>query len=116
MSDNITNRQIHELDPLYKIKGKDEILIDDGKVTYRTTVDTLLGYIAKQINEGTFPEEMFQTASIINIPEGTSLPASGRTPGNYYLRECSYTDAQLNAGLNPTIVVSPNMALRIVNK
>lgn len=110
------NRQIHELDPLYKLTGKEEVIVDNGEQTFRTTLDTLLGFIVKQVNEGSFPDQMTESSAIVTIPEGENLPASGRKPGNYYLRECSHTRVQINAGLSSTIVVSPNMALRLISE
>lgn len=115
MSDSALNKQIHELDALNKITGKEEMLIDNGEYSFRVTVDSLLGYIAKQINAGTLPEEMLNSTSIEEIPEGEELPASARKEGNYYLRVCSHSDAKHNAGLSNNIVVSPNMGLRIIS-
>ena len=112
--DVIGNKRITELDPLNKLTGKEEVIIDNGDMTYRVTVDTLLGFIVKKVNEGSFPETMMEAASVVVIPEGERLPASGRTPGSFYLRECSHVKAQINAGLSSNITVSPNMALRII--
>lgn len=46
-------KQIHELNQLNKLNGKEELLIDNGEVTLRVTVDTMLGYIRDQINGST---------------------------------------------------------------
>ena len=46
-------KQIHELNPLAKLSGKEELLIDNGEGTLRVTVDTMLGYIRDQINAST---------------------------------------------------------------
>lgn len=110
----IGSKNISELDPLYKIQGTEEILIDNGEFTMKTTVDTMLGYIAKQINSGTIPDTVFSSCNIIEMPEGEYIPITSRKDGNFYLRECDSTQAQFNAGLPSSITVSPNMGLRIV--
>lgn len=109
-----TNKQITDLDELKKLNGKESVLVDNGEYSYRTTIDTLLGYIANQINAGTFPSEMLKSTSITVIPEGTSLPASARVDGNFYIRECNSEDAS-NIAVNGSIIVSPNMGLKIVS-
>ena len=116
MSTILGNKRITELDPLNKLNGKELLLIDSGdeETSMKVTVDTLLGYIAKQINAGTMPEDIYSSCNIINIPIGETIPVSSRVDGNYYLRTCNIHEAQINAGIPSTIIVSPNMALRIV--
>lgn len=116
MSIILGNKRITELDPLNKLSGKELLLIDSGneEPSMKITVDTLLGYIAKQINAGTMPDDMYNSCSIIDIPIGEDIPVASRVDGNFYLRTCSIHEAQINAGIPSTIIVSPNMALRIV--
>lgn len=110
------NKRIIELDPLNKLSGKELMLIDyaEGETTMKVTVDTLLGYIADQINKGTIPEGVYSSSSIIEIPVGSDIPVASRVDGNFYLRTCELHEAQIAAGIDSTIVVSPNMALKIV--
>lgn len=124
-------KQIHELYPLYKLHGKEEVLIDNGDVTLRVTVDTLLGYIRDQIiislggdpTTGTgavYPPTGGDGTSVVAgqcihvIKEGESLPVESRLPNHYYLRVCNTVDAKLSAGLYKLIRVSPNMGLRLI--
>ena len=95
------NKRITELDPLPKLTGKELMLIDDGNDSLKVTVDTLLGYIAKEIN-------------IIEIPENEDIPIVSRLDGNYYLRTVSTDRPQISAAVGSVIRVSPNMALKIV--
>lgn len=111
------NRRITELDPLYKLTGKELMLVDyvdENAPTMKVTVDTLLGYIADQINKGTLPEDIYTSCNIIEIPIGTDIPVASRVDGYAYLRTCELHEAQIAAGIDSTIVVSPNMALKIV--
>lgn len=121
MSEPVTGtfetKQIHELDPLYKLQGKEQVLIDNGDHTLRVTVDTLLGYIRDQINGdgggGTQPTEPGSTIHLIE--EGDpNIPIESRLEGHYYIRVVKAMDAQLYSGLPRIIKVSPNMQLRLI--
>ena len=121
MSEPVTGtfetKQIHELDPLYKLQGKEQVLIDNGDHTLRVTVDTLLGYIRDQINGdgggGTQPTELGSTIHLIE--EGDpNIPIESRLEGHYYIRVVKAMDAQLYSGLPRIIKVSPNMQLRLI--
>lgn len=113
------NKRIIELNQLGKLTGKELMLIDtedpNGE-TMKVTVDSLLGYIAKEINAGNYPESIFTASTIVEIPEGEDIPIASRVDGNYYLRTINTTDAKISAGIDRTIVVSPNMALELVDK
>lgn len=109
------NKRIQELPSLGKIGGKEMMLIDNGEDTFKVTVDSLLGYIAKEINTGTISGDIFGGSSIIEIQPGEDIPISSRVDGNYYLRICDTIEAQINAGIPTTIRVSPNMGLHIIN-
>lgn len=117
MSDYSTitgNRRITELDQLNKLTGKELMLIDNGEVSMKVTVDSLLGYIAKEINAGTFHEGMFSSCNITEMDIDEDIPVASRVDGNKYLRTCRTYEAQIAAGIDTTIIVSPNMGLRIV--
>lgn len=108
------NKRITELEQLKKLSGLELMLIDDGVTAKKVSVDTLLGYIAKEINSGTISEDLFSSCNIIEIPVGEDIPVVSRIDGNYYLRTCEVKDAQIAAGMDTTIVVGPNMALKLV--
>lgn len=112
----LANRRITELDPLNKLTGKELMLIDypEDETTMKVTVDTLLGYIADQINKGTLPDDIYTSCNIIEIPIGSDIPVASRVDGYAYLRTCELHEAQIAAGIDSTIIVSPNMALKIV--
>lgn len=139
VSGSFETKQIHELYPLQKLHGKEEVLIDNGDVTLRVTVDTLLGYIRDQIIislggdpttgtgvvyppsgsiEGGNGEGSSSTIAhgqcIHVIKEGESIPVESRIPNHYYIRICNTVDAKLSAGLYKLIRVSPNMGLRLI--
>lgn len=108
-------KRINELTALNKISGKEEVIVDDGNLSYRVSVDSLMGYIANQINSGTFDPSTIQTSSgIVVIPETETLPAESRVAGNMYLNVISSTEAKVTAGTTQRIKVSPNMGLKIV--
>lgn len=109
------NKRIIELDPLGKLTGKELTVVDSTEGTFKVTVDSLLGYIAKQINSGTIPSDIFSSCNIIDMPVGQIIPIASRVDGNFYLRTCDVVDAQIAAGMNSTIRVSPNMSLKIVS-
>lgn len=109
------NKRITELNPLQKLDGQEEILIDNGEDTYKTTVDTLLGYIAQQINAGAAVSPVNNSSNIIVIGEGEDIPIASRVDNTYYMKVCSSKSARISAGLSLSIGVSPNMSLRLVN-
>lgn len=113
-TESATSKRITELQALNKLTGREEILIDNGDNALRVTVDSLLGYIANQINTGTFPEEMTKSSAVVIIEEGETLPAISRIEGNIYYRVVSTKEAKINAGLTSRIKVSPNMGLKII--
>lgn len=124
MADSVTGtfstKQIHELNPLAKLSGKEEVLIDNGEGTLRVTVDTLLGYIRDQINASTGGDAggtvISSTSAIHIINKGDpDVPVESRPEGHYYLRVVDVIDAQLASGLPRIIKVSPNMGLRIID-
>lgn len=112
-------KQIHELNPLAKLSGKEELLIDDGNGTLRVTVDTMLGYIRDQINASTgggggqpAPAE---SSAIHVIQKGEpDIPVESRPEGHYYIKVVDAIEAQLSTGLPRVIRVSPNMGLRLI--
>ena len=81
------------------------------------TVDSLLGYIANQINAGTggshTPSEDTGIHKI-NLGE-PDIPASARTKGHFYIREVSVQSAKISAGLPQVLIVGDNLSLRKVN-
>ena len=110
-------KRITELYQLNKLTGSEEILIDNGgDDTYKVTVDTLLGYIANRINQGTIPPSVYESTNIIVIEKGENIPIPSRVEGNFYLRVCDVKEAHVSAGLNKNIRVSPNMALKLINE
>lgn len=120
ISGTFDTKQIHELNPLVKLNGKEEVIIDDGNGTLRVTVDTLLGYIRDQINAsvdsgtgsgGTVSKGT--TIHVINQGE-ENIPAESRPEGHFYLRVVKASEAQLSSGLPRVIRVSPNMGLRML--
>lgn len=112
-------KQIHELNPIAKLSGSEELLIDNGEHTLRVTVDTMLGYIRDQINAsigsggGTTPS----TGTIIHViqKDDPDIPIESRPDGHYYLKIADVMDAQLSSGLPRLIKVSPNMRLRVID-
>lgn len=116
-------KQIHELNPLAKLNGKEEILIDDGNGTLRVTVDTLLGYIRDQINASTgggtgggSSTEQASTIHVIRMDEGEeNVPVESRPEGHFYIKVTDAVEAQISSGLPRLIRVSPNMGLRIID-
>ena len=115
-------KQIHELTPLNKLQGKEEMLIDNGEVTLRVTVDTLLGYIRDQINAAIDGQSggsgtPIDTGSAIHfIGEGEeNIPKESRIKGHYYIRVVKGQNAHLSTGLPRLIKVSLNMGLRTID-
>lgn len=114
-------KQIHELTPLNKLQGKEEILIDDGEVTLRVTVDTLLGYIRDQINAsitqsgGSGIPVVTESSCIHFIGEGEQdIPKESRIKGDYYIHVVKGSNAHLSTGLPRLIRVGSNMGLRMI--
>lgn len=116
-------KQIHELNPLAKLTGKEELLIDDGNGTLRVTVDTMLGYIRDQINASAGGEggtgggsEQASTIHVIRMDQGEeNVPVESRPAGHFYIKVVDSIKAQLSSGLPRIIRVSPNMGLRIID-
>ncbi len=112
-------KRIHELNSLNKLTGKEKMLIElnDSEETMSVTVDSLLGYIANQINAGTggshTPSEDTGIHKI-NLGE-PDIPASARTKGHFYIREVSVQSAKISAGLPQVLIVGDNLSLRKVN-
>ena len=124
MADKVTGtfdtKQIHELNPLAKLSGKELLLIDNGEGTLNVTVDTMLGYIRDQINAstgggggGTIPE----SATVIHVINkgDPDIPVESSPEGHFYIKVTDVKDAQLASGLPRVIRVSPNMGLRIID-
>lgn len=118
-------KQIHELVALNKLTGKEEVLIDNGDVTLRVTVDTLLGYIRDQINASingagdgtTIPGGDSKGSTIHIIEEGEDdIPIESRLEGHYYIRVQKAINVQTSSGLPRLIRVSPNMQLRMITE
>lgn len=121
ISGTFETKQIHELQPLVKLNGKEEVIIDDGNGTLRVTVDTLLGYIRDQINASVGGETggggttTSSGGTIHVIQKGEeNIPAESRPEGHFYLRVVDANDAQLSTGLPRIVRVSPNMGLRMI--
>lgn len=108
------SKRISELTSLNKISGTEEVLVDNGEQSYRVTVNALLGYIANQINAGTYTPSQTQGSGVVTIPEGETLPAESRVEGDMYLNVISTSEAKVTAGTTQRIKVSPNMGLKIV--
>lgn len=122
MAEQITGtfetKQIHELNPLAKLSGKEELLIDDGNGTLRVTVDTMLGYIRDQINasSGGGSQPTPAESSVIHViqKDEPDIPVESRPEGHYYIKIVDAIEAQLSTGLPRVIRVSPNMGLRLI--
>lgn len=122
MAEQITGtfetKQIHELNPLAKLSGKEELLIDDGNGTLRVTVDTMLGYIRDQINasSGGGSQPTPAESSVIHViqKDEPDIPVESRPEGHYYIKVVDAIEAQLSTGLPRVIRVSPNMGLRLI--
>lgn len=111
-------KQIHELNPLSKLSGKEELLIDDGNGTLRVTVDTMLGYIRDQINMSGGNIPVPTESSVIHIiqKDEQDIPVESRQKGHYYIKIVDAIEAQLSTGLPRVIKVSPNMGLRLITE
>lgn len=86
----LDTKQIHELESLDMMSGKESILIDDGKVTYKITTDALLGYFINRFVgnvDETIDVTALNAASCIHIIKpGQDIPVSQRVKGHFYLR------------------------------
>ncbi len=112
-------KQIHELNPLAKLSGREELLIDDGNATLRVTVDTMLGYIRDKINasDGSAGQQPAPAeSSVIHVIQKgePDIPVESRPEGHYYIKVVDAIEAQLSTGLPRVIRVSPNMGLRLI--
>lgn len=116
ISGTFETKQIHELQPLVKLNGKEEVIIDDGNGTLRVTVDTLLGYIRDQINASVGGGTATSGGGTIHVIQKgeENIPAESRPEGHFYLRVVDANDAQLSTGLPRIVKVSPNMGLRMI--
>lgn len=87
--DQINTKMIHELEALASLTGREEFLIDDGTVTYRISVDGLLGYFASRFvgnSEDSIDISTLNAASCIHIIKpGEDIPYDQRINGHYYL-------------------------------
>ena len=86
----LNTKQIHELESLDRVSGKENILIDNGTVTYKITTDALLGYFINRF-VGNVDEDIDVTAlnaaSCIHIIKpGQDIPVSQRVKGHFYLK------------------------------
>jgi len=86
----LNTKQIHELESLDRVSGKESILIDNGTVTYKITTDALLGYFINRF-VGNVDEDIDVTAlnaaSCIHIIKpGQDIPVNQRVKGHFYLR------------------------------
>lgn len=109
-------KRIRELDSLNKLTGREKMLIElsDSVETQSVTVDSLLGYIANQINAGTTSVVSGNTG-IHKINAGEAdIPASSREKGHFYIREVSVETAKITAGLPQILTVGDNLSLRKV--
>ena len=119
ISGTFETKQIHELQPLVKLNGKEEVIIDDGNGTLRVTVDTLLGYIRDQINASVGGETggggtATSGGGTIHVIQKGEENIPARPEGHFYLRVVDANDAQLSTGLPRIVRVSPNMGLRMI--
>lgn len=108
-------KQIHELTQLNKLNGREDMLIDNGDVTLKVTVDTLLGYIRDQINLSLGGTTSGGGTTIHFIGEGEeNIPVESREKDHYYIRVVKGAEAHLSTGIPRLIRVSPNMGLRMI--
>ncbi|MDD3121978.1 MAG: hypothetical protein PHC62_00515 [Candidatus Izemoplasmatales bacterium] len=87
--DQLNTRQIHELENLSSLTGREEFLIDDGTVTYRVSVDGILGYFASRFvgnDDDNIDITALNAASCIHIIRpGQTIPYEERIEGHFYL-------------------------------
>ncbi len=112
-------KQINELVELASLKGSEYMLIDNGSVTLKVTVDSLLGYIANQVNSGGGGSSTPGTSSngihFIGVDE-EDIPIESRTAGDFYIRAVSAEDIRLGSDTPSVLNVSPNMRIKIVEE
>lgn len=110
-------KRINELNSLNKLTGKEKMLIElpESDETLSVTVDSLLGYIANQINAGTGSYTPSSDSGIHKMNIGDPIiPASARIEGHFYIREVAVQTAKITAGLPQVLVVGDNLSLRKV--
>ena len=83
-------KQIHEVDPLSSLTGREEILIDNGTLTFKATIDGLLGYFASRFvgnQDNEIDISALNSASCIHIiPPGKDIPVQERIKNHFYLK------------------------------
>lgn len=123
MSVTFTAEQIKdlvELKDLSKLSGNEIMLIEtpDGSNSYKTTVNTLLGFMATQLysvlHDNQAPEWLFNAQQIVVIPEGEQSEV--REEGNFYLKVCDHTEAQSLTSEPSSYRVSPYMGLKVFSE
>ena len=86
----LDTRQIHELEALTSMSGREQILIDDGTVTRSVTVDGLLGYFSSRFvgnEDNEIDITALNSASCIHlIKPGEDIPTEERIKGHFYLK------------------------------
>ena len=63
----LNTKQIHELESLDRVSGKENILIDNGKVTYKITTDALLGYFINRFVGNVDEDTMADIRGMLSI-------------------------------------------------
>lgn len=90
LMDSLDTSQIHELDLLSSMSGREEILIDDGEHTFRVSIDAILGYFTSRFlgnDNDTIDITALNSASCIHIIKpGEEIPEVERIPGHFYIR------------------------------
>lgn len=86
----LDTRQINELESLTSMSGREEILIDDGTVTKKVTIDGLLGYFSSRFvgnEDNNIDITALNSASCIHIIKpGENVPSEERIKGHFYLK------------------------------
>lgn len=89
-------KDIHELEDVSSLSGKEEIIVDDGEVTRKMSLDALLGFFTQRISGDTSDSidvGSLATASCIHvIPYGEDIPVERRIKGHYYIQIASNED------------------------
>lgn len=87
--DQLNTKMIHQLEELTNLSGREEFIIDDGTVTYRISVDGILGYFASRFvgnGDDSIDVSALNSASCIHIIKpGQTIPYDERIKGHYYL-------------------------------
>lgn len=88
--DSLRTSQIHELDSLTNLTGREQILIDNGEETRSITVDGLLGYFTSRYvgnDEYDIDITALNAASCIHIIKpDEEIPENQRIKGHFYLK------------------------------